>query len=139
MLVRNCAGGVVFFEEKVLILKNDKKEWILPKGVIRGNELPGEVAKKRVKEEAGVSAEIVSTAGHTNYEFYSSTRRRPVCNKITWYIMKSSEEKFSINEKENFLDGGFFDVKEAINLITYSQDKSLLSLSHKRFLDIGEN
>ena len=35
MLRRNCAGGVVFFDDKVFILKNDKGEWVLPKGVIR--------------------------------------------------------------------------------------------------------
>lgn len=31
MLTRVCAGGVVFFEDQVFILKNDKGEWVLPK------------------------------------------------------------------------------------------------------------
>jgi len=35
MLTRVCAGGVVFQEDRVFILKNDKGEWILPKGVVR--------------------------------------------------------------------------------------------------------
>jgi 8-oxo-dGTP pyrophosphatase MutT (NUDIX family) len=137
MLVRNCAGGVVFCGDKVFLLKNEKGEWVLPKGVMRNGDLSNEVALKRVKEEAGISAEIISTAGRTNYEFFSVTRQRPVCNKITWYIMKSPDEKYGINEEEKFTGGGFFDIDEAMRMVTYSQDKSLLNLSFQKFRDLA--
>lgn len=136
MLVRNCAGGVVFYEDKVFLLKNEKGEWVFPKGVIRNGDLPTEVALKRVKEEAGVAAEIVSTIGRTNYEFFSVTRQKPVCNKIVWYIMKSLNDDFEINKDENFDDGGYFEIEKAMDMITYSQDKALLNLSFKRFKDM---
>lgn len=139
MLVRNCAGGLVFFNNKVFILKNEKGEWVLPKGVIRRGELSNEVAVRRVKEEAGIKADIVSTAGNTNYEFFSVTRQKPVCNKITWYIMKSDSENYKISEteKDKLIDGGFFEINEAMSLITYSQDKSLLNLSFRKFNEIS--
>lgn len=137
MLVRNCAGGVVFSGDKVFLLKNEKGEWVLPKGVIRSGDLSNEVAVKRVKEEAGIAAEIVSAAGRTNYEFFSVTRKRPVCNKITWYIMKSHNESYEINKEENFTGGGFFKIEEAIGLITYSQDKSLLNLSFQKLKELA--
>jgi 8-oxo-dGTP pyrophosphatase MutT (NUDIX family) len=133
MLVRNCAGGVVFLGDKVFLLKNEKGEWVLPKGVIHNGDIANEVALQRVKEETGIMAEIVSSAGRTNYEFFSVTRQKPVCNKITWYIMKSQDENYSINKEENFTDGGFFPIDDAIGRVTYSQDKSLLNLSFKRF------
>ncbi|MEN8907565.1 MAG: NUDIX hydrolase [Clostridiales bacterium] len=136
MLVRNCAGGIVFHGEKVLLLRNDKGEWILPKGVVRNGDLSNEVALKRVKDEAGVNAEIVSPAGRTNYEFYSASRQKPVCNKIIWYIMKSSVEEYCVNKEQHFMDGGFFSIKEAIKMITYSQDKSLLNLSFRKFKEL---
>ncbi len=132
MLVRNCAGGVVFSGEKVLLLKNEKGEWVLPKGIIRSGDISSEVAVRRVKEEAGISAEIVLAAGRTNYEFYSVTRQKPICNKITWYVMKSLDENFRVNEEEKFLDGGFFSISDALNMTTYSQDKSLLNLSFQK-------
>jgi len=137
MLVRNCAGGVVFFNEKVLLLRNEKGEWVLPKGVMRNGDLSNEVALNRVKEEAGVLAEIVSTAGRTSYEFFSVTRQRPVCNKITWYIMKSLDEKYKINENERFTAGGFYEIDEAMNLVTYSQDRSLLNLSFQKYKELA--
>ena len=133
MLVRNCAGGVVFLGDKVFLLKNEKGEWVLPKGVIHNGDFANEVAIQRVKEEAGINAEIVSPVGRTNYEFFSVTRQKPVCNKITWYIMKSPDDSYSINKEENFTDGGFFPIDDAIGRVTYSQDKSLLNLSYKKF------
>lgn len=133
MLVRNCAGGIVFCGSKVFLLRNEKDEWVFPKGVIRIGELPNEVALKRVKEEADIASEIVSTAGHTNYEFFSVTRQKPVCNKIVWYIMKSNNHYFKVNEQEKFMDAGYYEVEEAMKLVTYSQDKALLNLSYRMF------
>lgn len=137
MLVRKCAGGLVFSGEKIFLLKNEKGEWIFPKGVIRNGDLANEVALKRVKEEAGISADIISTAGHTSYEFFSVTRQKPVCNKITWYIMKTQNEKYNISEDEKFDEGGFFTIEDAMNLVTYSQDKSLLNLSYQKLKDLA--
>ncbi len=133
MLVRNCAGGVVFSGEKVFLLKNEKDEWVLPKGIIKHGDYPNEVAIRRVKEETGINAEIISTAGSTNYEFFSVTRQRPVCNKITWYIMKSLDDQFEVNKDENFTDGGYFTIDEALQKITYSQDRSLINCSYTKY------
>lgn len=137
MLMRNCAGGVVFNGDQVFILKNDKGEWVLPKGVIRNGNLATEVALRRVKEEAGIDAEIISTAGETCYEFFSISRQCPVCNEITWYIMKALNDNYHVSATEGFVDGGYFPVEEAIRKITYSQDKSLVSLSHKKYKELS--
>ena len=136
MLVRNCAGGVVFCDDKVFLLRNEKGEWVFPKGVVRNGDLINDVALRRVKVEAGISAEIISTAGHTSYEFFSVTRQKPVCNKITWFIMKSLSEDYKINKEEQFTDGGYFDLDKAMQLLTYSQDRALLNLSYKMFKDL---
>jgi len=139
MIVRNCAGGIVFNNDnKVLLLKNEKGEWVFPKGVIRNSDLSQEVAVKRVKEEAGVTAEIVSTIGHTNYEFFYVTRQKPVCNKVVWFIMKSSDDKVNISEKEKFNDGGFYSMEDALNMVTYSQDKAILNLSYRAYSEMSQ-
>ncbi|WP_427339054.1 NUDIX hydrolase [Caloranaerobacter sp. DY30410] len=133
MLFRNCAGGVVFYGDRVFILKNEKGEWVLPKGKIRDGFLAHETAVSRVKEETGLEVSIISTAGETSYEFFSITRGRPVCNEIIWYIMEAKNEDFVVNKDEGFKDGGFFDIEDALKLITYSQDKALVSLSFKKY------
>ncbi len=136
MIVRNCAGGVVFYANQVFILKNEKGEWILPKGKIRGDELAADTASYRVEIEAGLEAEILSTAGETCYEFFSVSRQQPVCNQIVWYIMNARSKKCYISEKEGFTDGGFMPIEEALERITYSQDRSLISLSYKKYKDM---
>lgn len=133
MLFRNCAGGVVFKGDQVFLLKNEKNEWVFPKGVIRQGMLAHEVAVSRVKTEAGIEAEILSKAGQTSYEFYSITRQKPVCNEITWYIMRAKDDRFSANAQEGFKEGKYLPVDQAVAQITYSQDKALLRASYERY------
>jgi 8-oxo-dGTP pyrophosphatase MutT (NUDIX family) len=134
MRQRNCAGGVVFSGDKVFLLRNDKGEWVLPKGVIRDGELAGEVARKRVEYEAGIEAKIIAPAGETCYEFFSVSRRAPISNKIDWFIMQAGDESYRINKEEGFQDGGFYSADTAADRITYSQDQALVRLAYEKYL-----
>ncbi len=133
MLFRKCAGGVVFNGDQVFLLENDKSEWVLPKGIVRGDSGRRETALSRVLNEAGVSAEILEAVGETTYEFYSVSRRMPVCNQILWYIMKAQGSAYEVNRELGFRDGGYFSMEEALDLITYTQDRSLLRLAYERY------
>ena len=136
MIFRNCAGGVVFYANQVFLLKNEKNESVLPKGKIRDGLSPHDAALKRVKIETGVDAEILSNAGETCYEFFSISRKQPVCNQITWFIMHTRSKDFKANKEIGFKDGGFFPIDVAMDMITYSQDKSLVNLSYKKYKEI---
>jgi hypothetical protein len=133
MIVRKCAGGVVFCGDQVFLLKNEKSEWVLPKGVIREKRLAQDVARDRVESEAGITAEIISTAGETSYEFYSVTRRQPVCNKIHWYVMRADSPKYRIAFEQGFTDGDYYPIDQALELITYSQDRALVSVAYEKY------
>lgn len=133
MLFRDCAGGVVFYKDSVFLLQNEKDEWVLPKGRIRDNKLSTEVALERVKIEAGIDAQILTSIGETSYEFFSLTRRTPVTNKISWYIMTADSDQFEVNRDLQFTDGGYFPVEQAIERVTYSQDKGLISVAYRRY------
>lgn len=135
MLLRDCAGGVVFYKDKVFLILNEKNEWVMPKGLIKGAENPQDAAVRRVYEEAGITGKVIEPAGRTYYEFYSITRKMPVCNRIAWYVMETDSSEFKISEPEKFSKAGFFDVSEALEMVTYSQDKSLLLQSYKRYCD----
>ncbi|HOM02881.1 MAG TPA: NUDIX hydrolase [Acetivibrio sp.] len=138
MLMRNFAGGVVFSGDKVLLLKNEKDEWVLPRGIMHDGELSSEAAVRKIREESGIATEIVFTAGQTNYEFSSTTHKKPFCNKTTWYIMKSLNEENKIKKgSSRFMD--FVRVDEAMNLINSGHDKSLVSLSYKKYREFEKN
>lgn len=136
MIIRNCAGGIVFFEDSVLLISNEKHEWFFPKGAVRIGQKEREVALSRVSIEAGVEASLLAPCGKTNYEFYSVTRQKPIHNNISWFIMKASDNKATPNKDEGFTDGGFFPLEVAMEKVTYSQDKSLLMMAYQRYKEL---
>lgn len=136
MVIRNCSGGIVFYEDSVLLISNEKHEWFFPKGVIRSGQKEREVALSRVKTEAGVDAVILTPCGKTHYEFYSITRQKPVHNNINWFIMKADSNAVTPNAEEDITDGKFFELEDAMNVITYSQDKTLLMMAYQRYKEL---
>lgn len=137
MIVRRCAGGVVFYANKVLIVKNDRGEWTLPKGKIYEGELQHNSAILRVKEETGIDANILQVAGDTMYEFFSRSRQKQVCNAVMWYIMDTENTNYEL--KDEFIDGGFFKVKDATEMLTHKKEKSLVDISYKKYKEIKKN
>lgn len=136
MLVKSFTGGVVFSGDKVLLLRNGD-DWVLPREKLHNGELPNEVALKKISQESGVQAEIVSNVGQTSYECFSSTRQTPFLNKITWYIMKSQQDK--VCEEKNKKDSAFVNIDEAMNLMKYNQDKSLVNLSFLKYREMEQS
>ena len=129
--VRNCAGGVVFAGDDVFLLKNDKGEWIMPKGVIRDRSNARQVALYRVEAEGGIQAEIVGFIGRTSYDFYSQTRRREVSNRIQWFAMRARDRRYRIAFEQGFLDGDYFAFDVAVSLLTHEQDREILRQAQK--------
>ncbi|CEI73955.1 MULTISPECIES: NUDIX domain-containing protein [Romboutsia] len=134
MIVRHCAGGVVFYANKVLLIKNDRGEWTLPKGKIFNGELKTESAILSVKQETGVEGKVLGVAGDSMYEFFSRSRQQQVCNSVTWYIMETSDTSCVLNKE--LLDGGFFKVKDAIEQLTHKKEKSLVEISYKKYKEL---
>ncbi|MDU3336762.1 NUDIX domain-containing protein [Paraclostridium bifermentans] len=138
MILRRCAGGIVFYANKVLIVKNDKGEWTIPKGKISENDIASEVAPQKVKDEVEVEAKVLDMAGDTMYEFYSKTRHQKVCNAIMWYIMESDNTEYNIND-EDIKEAGFFKVKDALDMLAHNKEKSLVEISYRKFKDLKKN
>lgn len=138
MILRRCAGGIVFYANKVLIVKNDKGEWTIPKGKISENDIASEVAPQKVKDEVEVEAKVLDMAGDTMYEFYSKTRHQKVCNAIMWYIMESDNTEYNIND-EDIAEAGFFKVKDALDMLSHNKEKSLVEISYRKFKDLKKN
>lgn len=125
----------MFCGEKVFLLKNEKGEWVLPKGIIRDGLGAEAIALRRIHDEGGIDATIIDSAGRTYYEFYSITRQHPVCNRIAWFVMVSPTEKFTIGEPDKAQDAGFYLIADAMEMATYSQDKALLKQSYRKYCE----
>ncbi|MCR4557327.1 MAG: NUDIX hydrolase [Saccharofermentans sp.] len=135
MIVRNCSGGIVFKGDKVLLVCNDKQEWGFPKGAVKINSdlSLSDFARERIKFETGVDAKVIAPCGKTNYEFYSITRRKPVHNNISWFVMVSGSEECKAFPDSGTVDCRFIEISKALEEITYSQDKSLLMMAYQKY------
>jgi hypothetical protein len=138
MLIRNCAGGLVFQGDRVLLTRDEKGNWGFPKDVVRHGKLSHETALEKVWRATGIKAEIISAAGLTNYEIFSVTKQKPMCDKTTWYIMKSLDGSLGIDSEEGLSGGGFFNIEEAMKIIKHNQDRALLRLTHSKYRDLVE-
>jgi hypothetical protein len=49
--------------------------------------------------------------------------------------MHTDNNQFRIAEPEKYSEGGFYSINDALSMITYSQDKSLVMQSYKRLCD----
>lgn len=128
-LVRNCAGGIVFRENKVFLLMNDRSEWVMPKGVIRDSNRSNEVALWRVEDEAGIQAEIIGIAGNTHYRFFSETRQCYVINRIQWFVMRAESDAMEIAREQGFQDGRYCTMKEALQIISHDENREMLKIA----------
>ena len=139
MIVRNCAGGVVFCGDKVLLVCNDKHEWGFPKGVIRSSDKSklSDIVSKRIKEETGITATVLAPCGKTNYEYYSITRNKPVHNNISWFVMSAQDETIVITPETGTVGAKFEPVEKALVQITYSQDKALLMMAYQKYRELA--
>ena len=52
--------GILFINNKIVLLKNERNEWELPGGKIEPPESPESCVAREIKEELGVDAEIDS-------------------------------------------------------------------------------
>lgn len=135
MIIRNCSGGIVFTGDKVLIVCNDKQEWGFPKGAVKTkSDLSlSDFAKERVRIETSVEARVIAPCGKTNYEFYSISRRKPVHNNISWFVMAAVSDDCKADPESGTTDCKFVGVANALEEITYSQDKSLLMMAYQKY------
>ena len=133
--IRSCAGGVVFCDDQVFLLMSDRGEWVMPKGVIRSQNRSNDVALWRVEDEAGIHAEIIGIAGNTRYDFFSESRGREISNRIQWFAMRADDRTFHVSYEQGFLNGNYYPIPRARELLTYDGDKQILDTAYKIYQD----
>ena len=118
------AGGIVFKGKKVLLTKHSQNHhWSFPKGLIDPGQTPQEAAVREVREEGGIAAEILDRVGYSKYVY--SLNGEKIFKVVTYFLMKykSGDPKDHDWEVE---EAGWFEVDEALEQLTFSQDKDLL-------------
>lgn len=121
------AGGVVFRvagdEVEFLVVQalDNPTQWVFPKGHIEAGEPAAETARREVREEAGVSAEILGEVGSYEFELAKETVR-------TRYFLMRYTEKKGPGEARGRRWCGY---AEARKLLTFADTRELLTEAEK--------
>ncbi len=134
-------GGVVIFRGKVLLLyknyKNKYEGWVLPKGTVEQGEEYKETALREVKEETGVTAQIIKYVNKSNYTFNTAT---DVVNKdVHWYLMMADSYYSKPQREEYFVDSGYYKYHEAYHLLKFPNEKQILEQAYSEYQDLRQS
>ncbi len=131
-------GGVVIHKGKILLLykryKSRYEGWVLPKGTVEEGEDYKDTAKREVLEEAGVDASIIKYIGKSNYTFMASGEK--IDKDVNWYLMQSKNFYSTPQKEEYFVDSGYYKFHEAIHLLKFANEKTILENAYADFVDL---
>lgn len=138
MIEATSCGGVVIYRGKILTLyksyKHKYEGWVLPKGTVEKGEDYKDTALREVKEEAGVTANIIKYVGKSQYSF--CVPEDTVEKDVYWYLMSANSYYSKPQREEYFVDSGFYKFHEAYHLLRFSNEKQILEKAYNEYLDL---
>jgi len=124
------SGGVIFRKsgngiEVALIAVKNKTAWCLPKGGIDKNEDPHATAIREVKEETGLSGEVVDKIGDISYWYFLKKENSKIHKKVYFYLLRyttgsTDKHDWEVDEAQ------WFPIDEAIRKLAYKDEKEIL-------------
>jgi len=124
------AGGVVFKKEQdvfrvVLYCRNNATQWCLPKGKIESGETKEEAALREVKEETGLTGEIIRHINDIRYEYFSSKRNLKIKRTVHFFLIQHTGG--TIGDHENKTEAvQWFSLDDAIAKATHVSEQSII-------------
>jgi len=120
-----AGGGTEDGVEVALIAVRGGKAWCLPKGIIdKGEDAPA-AALREVREETGLSGEIVDEIGTISYWYYLKEEMIRIHKTVHLFLIKYIEG--STDDHDHEVDEArWFPIDEAINQLSYRSEKDIV-------------
>lgn len=128
---KSC-GAVVYKKENketfILLLKHNAGHWSFPKGHVEEDETEEQTALREIKEETNLDVTI--DKGFRRVSTYSP--KEGVMKDVIFFIAKLKEDAEEEKAQEcEIQELGWFSYEDAINTITYDNDKNILKQAIK--------
>jgi 8-oxo-dGTP pyrophosphatase MutT (NUDIX family) len=133
MARREISAGCVVYRttgdvaEVALIQPRDRQAWSLPKGMIERGETPELAAQREVREETGLSGEILDLIDTIKYSYTARWEDPPtrIFKVVTFYLLRFTSGDLSQHDKE--VDRvEWFPLDYAVEHATYAQERAVL-------------
>ncbi len=127
-LLPTHAGGVVVRQsngrdEYLLVQNKSQEHWVLPKGKIEDGEGHGEAALREVKEEGGVSAQLLGVLGQWDYTVEETNSRKKQDVRLKVYLMAWERDTATKEQRSPT----FLDLETAVVKAKHAETKAILT------------
>lgn len=130
------AGGVVFYNDSILLLKKKNGYWVLPKGHVESGETRKEAALREVQEEGGVIGTILEYIDFIEYEFVDFRNDNQfIHKKVWWFIMNAETPEKQPQLEEGFIEASYIPLEEAADLAKHEDERKII----KKAIEIYKN
>lgn len=135
------AGGIVWRRNKkgsieILLHKDPKERWTIPKGHIEAGETAREAAEREIREETGLQEmKVMNWLGKINFQY---RRQNSLILMTTHIYLVQAKGNTSNVQKEDFMKSiAWLDANDALEKIEYEDIGKLILLGLKEIRNAG--
>jgi 8-oxo-dGTP pyrophosphatase MutT (NUDIX family) len=127
--VEFSAGGVVVRDRDVIVIVPVRRDargnrvLALPKGHPDGDETPAQAAAREVREETGVSAELVDKLGDTEYSY--ERRGRRIAKKVSFFLFEYRSGELEDHDDE-IEEAFWIPLEEAARALSFEGERRMV-------------
>ena len=109
-----------------LIQNKFSDHWGFPKGRANENETHFESAKRELKEETNLLVNYLIQDTPLKEQYICIKNNEKINKTVLYYLCKITNEDYILQEEE-VINGGFFIINRAKDILTYKQSKALMN------------
>ena len=128
MKYEKSCGVIVFKNDKVLMVRQNSREWSFTKGHVEANETEEETALREAKEEANVDVKIIGDFK----QMITYSPKEGVMKDVVFFLGIPLNEDLKPQEGE-IIETKYFDFAEANKIIKHEDLNKLLNDSIKYY------
>jgi 8-oxo-dGTP pyrophosphatase MutT (NUDIX family) len=117
-------AGVVFHDDKFLLLKYELGHWDFVKGHIEEDETQEQTIKRELEEETGITEAKIIDGFKETYDYFFKKDGETIYKKVYCYLIESETEDIELSFEH--VDYTWLEAEKAIEKASYENSKTIL-------------